>query len=57
MDKPRYRYNWKTRGWEEVFKFNTDVQFISNIMRPDGTYNTYSMPRGLMAHRSVNEAP
>ena len=46
MDKPRYRYNHKTKKWDELIKFTADVSFVSNIMRPDGTYNTYSLSRG-----------
>jgi hypothetical protein len=46
MDKPRYRYNHKTKKWDELFKFTADMSFISNIIRPDGTRKTYSLPRG-----------
>ena len=44
--KDRYRYNYKTKEWDRLIRFNTDVAFVSNFMRPDGTYNTYSLPRG-----------
>jgi len=41
--KPRYRYNNKTKKWDEVFRFNTNIHVIGSY-RPDGTRNSFIVP-------------
>ena len=43
--KPKYRYNWNTGEWSEVFRINTDIVVISPFVRPDGSHNSFTIPR------------
>lgn len=43
--KQKYRYNNKTKKWDEVFTINTDIHVISAVRRPDGTLNSFIIPR------------
>lgn len=45
MDKPRFRYNHKTESWDELYRFNTDYCVISQVRRPDGSFNSFPIPR------------
>ena len=43
--KSKYRYNWTTEKWDELFRFNTDIYVIGRSVRPDGSLNTFKIPR------------
>ena len=43
--KARYRYNWDTGKWDELFRLNTDICVISGVMHPDGSMHSFRVPR------------
>lgn len=57
MDKPKFRYNHKTKSWDELYRFNMGIAVISGIRRPDGTLNSFTVPRSslITAHFTADE--
>lgn len=43
--RQRYRYDWDTAKWVEVFRFRADIVVMNGTMRPDGSLNSFTIPR------------
>lgn len=44
MIKPKYRYNHKSKCWNELFTFNTDVVVFTGWTNSDGSFQTKTLP-------------
>ena len=43
MDKPKFRYNHKTKEWDQLYRFDMGLSVISGVRRPDGTLNSFTL--------------
>lgn len=46
MDKPKYKYNYKTKEWDELHKINDNVHIVGPI-RSNGTQRRTIISRQL----------
>lgn len=44
MDKPKFRYNHKTKKWDELFTFNMNTVIITPMIKPNGMYHSFEVP-------------
>lgn len=44
MEKPRYRYNWKTEKWEELYRVECNTVMLGLINPDTGIRSTISTP-------------